>query len=251
MQEHSEDKAERILSIYKQLKQGKVVKKAPLSTSYGVSERTIQRDITDIQCFLQNQELKTGDIEEIIFDKRAGGYVLHTTNRRNLESKDILAVGKILLQSRALVKTELFPILFNLIKACSDNENQKMIEDLLRNEMHHYIELPHGKKLLDIIWSLEQAITEQNYVRVKYQKYRDTKTVEYKLKPVGIIYSDSYFCLTAYNDSISNNEFPNSTGTFPEQYRIDRFIEYEILEAHFRVPYSDRFEEGEFRKRME
>ena len=251
MQEHSEDKAERILSIYKQLKQGKVVKKAPLSTSYGVSERTIQRDITDIQCFLQNQEMKTGDIEEIIFDKRAGGYVLHTTNRRNLESKDILAVGKILLQSRALVKAELFPILFNLIKACSDSENQKIIEDLLQNEMHHYMELPHGKKLLDIIWNLEQAIIEQNYVHVKYQKYRDSKTVEYNLKPVGIIYLDSYFCLMAYNDSISNNEFPNSTGTFPEQYRIDRFIEYEILEEHFRVPYSDRFEEGEFRKKME
>ena len=32
MQEHSEDKAERILSIYTQLKQGKVVKKTPLST---------------------------------------------------------------------------------------------------------------------------------------------------------------------------------------------------------------------------
>lgn len=251
MQEHSEDKAERVLSIYTQLKQGKTIKKALLSMAYGVSERTIQRDITDIQCFLQNQELKTGEIEEIVFDKRAGGYILQTKYRRNLECKDILAVGKILLESQALVKEELFPILFNLMRICSDSENQKIIEDLLRNEMHHYVELQHGKKLLDIIWNLEQAIMAQKYVTVKYQKQRDGKIIEYKLKPVGIIFSESYFCLTAYSDDVPKNGFQNSMDTFPEIYRIDRFVEYEILEEHFRVPYSDRFEEGEFRKRLE
>ena len=49
----SEDKAGRILSIYTRLKQGKVIYKQEESIRYGVAERTIQRDIVDIQCFLE------------------------------------------------------------------------------------------------------------------------------------------------------------------------------------------------------
>ena len=59
VRDNSEDKAERILSIYTKLTQGKVINKAQQSHLYGVSERTIQRDIVDIQCFLQKPG--TGD----------------------------------------------------------------------------------------------------------------------------------------------------------------------------------------------
>ena len=38
---------------------------------------------------------------------------------------------------------------------------------------------------------------------------------------------------------------------FPTIYRIDRIAEYEILPEHFHVPYADRFQEGEFRKRIQ
>ena len=34
-------------------------------------------------------------------------------------------------------------------------------------------------------------------------------------------------------------------------YRIDRIEKYEILDEHFHVAYSDRFQEGEFRKRIQ
>ena len=95
VRDNSEDKAERILSIYTKLTQGKVINKAQQSHLYGVSERTIQRDIVDIQCFLQNQELETGEIQEITYSKRAGGYILQTKNRKCLDSKDVLVVGKI------------------------------------------------------------------------------------------------------------------------------------------------------------
>lgn len=47
VRDNSEDKAERILSIYTKLTQGKVINKAQQSHLYGVSERTIQRDIVD------------------------------------------------------------------------------------------------------------------------------------------------------------------------------------------------------------
>ena len=46
-------------------------------------------------------------------------------------------------------------------------------------------------------------------------------------------------------------EFENPDDLFPTIYRIDRIRSFEVLEEHFRVPYKDRFEEGEFRKRVQ
>ncbi len=126
-----------------------------------------------------------------------------------------------------------------------------MVEELLRNEMHHYTELRHGKKLLDKIWRLEKAIREQKYLNVKYKKQKNGEIMDRKLKPVGIMFSEFYFYLTAYIENASKEKFQNPDDAFPTIYRIDRLIEYFVLNEHFRIPYSDRFEEGEFRKRVQ
>lgn len=81
MEKESADKAERILSLYTRLKQGKVIYKERESETYQVSARTIQRDIADIQCFLQNQQAVSGEMEEIVFDKNVGGYVFQRVSR--------------------------------------------------------------------------------------------------------------------------------------------------------------------------
>ena len=38
---------------------------------------------------------------------------------------------------------------------------------------------------------------------------------------------------------------------FPTIYRIDRIKNLKVLNEHFSIPYRDRFEEGEFRKRIQ
>ena len=38
---------------------------------------------------------------------------------------------------------------------------------------------------------------------------------------------------------------------FPTIYRVDRIQGLKILDEHFKIPYKDRFEEGEFRKRIQ
>ena len=38
---------------------------------------------------------------------------------------------------------------------------------------------------------------------------------------------------------------------YPAIYRVDRISSLERLPEHFRVPYLDRFQEGEFRKRVQ
>lgn len=248
----TEDKAERVLAIFSQLKSGKIVYKSEESMKYGVSPRTIQRDISDIQCFMENQNAETGEVQEIVFDKKAGGYCLQTKVVNHLEIKEILAVCKVLLESRSLVKEELFPIIQKLLNTCNTSEERKFVKDLIGNEMHHYVELRHRKKLLDMLWALEETVKSQQYVKISYKKMKNQETVERKVKPVGIMFSEFYFYLTAYIEDIDKEKaFQNPDDSFPTIYRIDRIEKVEVMDEHFTVPYAERFEEGEFRKRVQ
>ena len=248
----AEDKSERILSIYSRLKEGKIINKSEEASKYSVATRTIQRDIADIQSFLQNCSSTTGEVQEIVFDKKKGGYRLETKYHSNLEPKEILAVGKILLESRALMKAELFPIIYKMLSLCSNEKDKKLIQDVLGNEMHHYIELHHGKKLLETLWTLEQAVNSQNYIVIRYKKSTTQEIVERKIKPVGIMFSEFYFYMTAYIDGVDKKKtFRNPDDPYPTIYRIDRLLDVRFLDEHFVVPYAERFEEGEFRKRIQ
>lgn len=72
MGNEAQDKAQRVLTIYSKLKHGKMIFKGAESRKYGVSARTIQRDIADIQAFLQEQENENGELREVVFDKEKG-----------------------------------------------------------------------------------------------------------------------------------------------------------------------------------
>ena len=252
MEKAADAKAERILSIYSRLKQGKFVYKAEESLKYDVAQRTIQRDLSDIQCFLNNQNNEAGEIQEIVFDRKAGGYRLETKRQNHLNEKELLAICKVLLDSRSLVKEEMFPIINKLISLGGEESTQKLLKDYVQNEMHHYVELQHHEKLLEKIWTLEDAVKTQKYIRIRYKRLKNQECVVRKVKPVGVMFSEFYFYLTAYIEDIDKKtHFQNPDDEYPTIYRIDRLQSIEVLEDHFSVPYAERFEEGEFRKRVQ
>lgn len=45
--------------------------------------------------------------------------------------------------------------------------------------------------------------------------------------------------------------FSNPDDTYPTIYRIDRMKKIYVTEEHFTVPYKNKFEEGEYRKRIQ
>ncbi len=252
MEHGLDDKSKRILSIYTRLREGRTIYKSQESADFGVNPRTIQRDLADIQGFLQDQVSETGEQQAVKYDRASGGYRLETVVERQLKPQELLTVCKILLESRALVKDELLPILHKLANACSGEEDRKLVREYISDEMHHYIELRHGKKLLERIWELERAVKEQRCIRVRYKKLKNQEEVVRRLKPVGVMFSEFYFYLTAFIEDIDRKkEFQNPDDPFPTIYRIDRLEEVEVLDEHFSVPYAERFEEGEFRKRVQ
>lgn len=76
--------------------------------------------------------------------------------------------------------------------------------------------------------------------------------VHRKVKPVAIMFSEYYFYLTAFiDDEDVRKDFDVLNDSFPTIYRIDRIKSLKVLDERFHIPYSSRFEEGEFRKRIQ
>lgn len=238
-------KSERLLQIYSKLVNGEVLRKKELAQHFRVTERSIQRDMEALRCFFTEQGL----LQDVVYDTRVRGYRLENSALRTLENSEILAVCKILLESRSMRKDEMLPILDKLISCCVPEQNKKEVQDLLANEKYHYIEPHHQQPVLNGLWELGQAIQHQQVIEIEYERMKEPRLVKRRVQPVGIMFSEYYFYLTAFLEDKEN--FENPDDLFPTIYRIDRIKSFRVLDEHFSVPYKDRFQEGEFRKRVQ
>jgi predicted DNA-binding transcriptional regulator YafY len=190
------------------------------------------------------RSVKTGIVQLLIYDKKAKGYRLIDNQNAKMTSGELLALCKILLESRSLTKEELFPLLEKVLENCESLENKRDIIALIANEKHHYIEPHHHVKIIDKIWNLGVAVRNQKYVEIEYKKLKGKDTVKRRVKPVGIMFSEYYFYLIAFIDD-REEESENKVELYPAIYRIDRIQNFNVLSKHFSIPYKGRFEEGE------
>ena len=252
MSEIKGDKIQRILQIYSKLLDGYVINKFEEAQVYGVNERSIQRDIDDIRNFLDADSERTGILNTVVYDRYEKGYRLETLYKIRLKNSEVLALCKILLDSRAFTKKEMVEMLDKLVTCCVPKKNQKIVQELIRNEEFHYVEPRHKSEFIDTMWNIGQAIRENRYIEIDYFREKDKKTVHRKVKPVAIMFSEYYFYLTAFiDDEEVRKNFDVLNDSFPTIYRIDRIKKLNILDERFHIPYSSRFEEGEFRKRIQ
>ena len=245
MEKASAVKSDRVLRIYFKLVQGEAFTKKELAQEFHVTERSIQRDLGALRCFLN--ELDAG--QEIVYDKVSCGYRIQDVAPQALSNSEILAVCKILLESRSMRKDEMLPVLDKLISRCVPEQNKKAVRELIANEKYHYIEPHHNKQILSGLWEIGQAVQRHQVMEIKYERLKEPKVVTRRVQPVGIMFSEYYFYLTAFLEDKAS--FDNPDDLFPTIYRIDRICSFKVLDEHFHVPYRDRFEEGEFRKRVQ
>lgn len=252
MENIKRDKIERVLGIYTKLMNGYLVSKAEEAVNYGVNERSIQRDIDDIRNYLESDSERAGCINSVIYDRIGKGYRLEQIYKMKFSNSEVLALCKILLDSRAFTKKEMTGMLDKLIACCVPKTNQHLVNDLISNEAFHYVEPKHKTKFIDTMWDIGQAIRGCDYIEVDYTRMKDRTVVKRKLKPVAIMFSEYYFYLTAFiDDENVRKDFDVINDSFPTIYRIDRIKNLRVLDEKFHIPYSSRFEEGEFRKRIQ
>ena len=240
-------KNQRVLDIYLRLLNNREVNRKKIALEYQVSERSIHRDISDLRNFL----ISTNNSAEIIYDDKSNSYVLVNEDNQKLNNSEILAVCKILLDSRAFLKDEMITIINKLMRQCIPIENYTKVSKLVENEKFHYMELCHKKSFINNIWEIGEAVQNQLKIEVEYKRM-DKKVVKRVIQPVGIMFSEYYFYLLGHIDNIDKEKyFANKDDIFPTIYRFDRIESYKILDEHFPVIYKNRFEEGEFRKRVQ
>lgn len=246
------DKVSRTLALYSRLVSGRTVKKSEAAQKFAVNERTIQRDIEDIRAFCQDEAAAGRTPREVVYDYQQKGYCLKGGREMKLSNGEILALCKILLDCRAFVKTEMDEMLKKVIACCVPEKNRALVTRLVNNEAFHYVEPRHRTSFLETMWQLGQAISQHQYVNVSYGRAKDHQVVTRRLKPLALLFSEYYFYLIAFIDDKELSKIYESVRDItPTIYRLDRIKSLTVEKEHFRIPYSRRFQEGEFRKRVQ
>lgn len=242
----------RILDIYTRLCEGKSINKAEEARRFSVNPRSIQRDIEDIRAFLHERSvMNSAQNKTVLYDRTKKGFLLEQEEGSLMSNSEILAVSKILLESRAFTKSEITNILDKIIAGCASQKDMKLVCELILNEKHHYVEIHHNSCIKDKLWDLGNDIRHCELVELSYEKQFPTKkTVKRIVQPVGILFSEYYFYLNAYIVEKQGDSYVQRYD-YPTIFRLDRITEYKEIGEKFKIPYSDRFEEGEFRKRVQ
>ena len=109
------DKNSRLLYLYEALICGEGLQKKEAAARFGVNERSIQRDIDCLRNFFAGQDPP----REILYNAKEQRYELTSAAETFLTCGELLAVCKILLDSRSMPKAEMDAILDKLLDRCT------------------------------------------------------------------------------------------------------------------------------------
>lgn len=246
-------KTQRILDIFTRLSEGKIIHKSEEAVKYGIDERSIQRDIDDMRTYLCNRKVENPtEDREIKYSRKEKGYVMTGLETQLMNNSEILAVSKILLESRAFTKKEIASILDKMIAGCVPVSNMKLVSELIANEKYHYVELHHKSCLQEKMWEIGNNIHNHQMMEITYERgLKNNETVKRIVEPIAIMFSEYYFYLIAFIVEKDKEGRYQHSYDYPAIYRIDRLKKFKPLADHYRITYTDRFEEGEFRKKIQ
>lgn len=111
--------------------------KEQLAVDFGVTEKTIQRDIDELRDYLDETSNSI-----IKFDRKEKRYVMEQMEREWLTNHEVMAICKIILESRAFCKSELEQLMKKLIHRVTPND-QHTIKEMILNEEFNYVPLQH------------------------------------------------------------------------------------------------------------
>lgn len=231
---NNSDKLERTLAIFFRAVRGEDLSVRRISDEYGVSTKTIARDIRDLKTFLAENRDMLG-YAELQYSYRRKAYFLKM--EEFLSDRELLALVKILIASRALNRGDMLSIV-NKIKCFSAPEDRKMLNNMLSREMYYYSavgsDVPH---VTDRLWQISRAIELKKEITIIYYKM-DRSEITRRIVPVSIMFSEYYFYLIAFHET--------ENGMTERFYRIDRIKE--VAEHRDAVMSRPQFNEGELRR---
>ena len=231
------EKTDRILEIFMRSLRGEAVKIQELANEYGVSSKSISRDISEIQNFLsEHRELMNN--AELNYSYKQKAYIL--SNDEFLKNKELFAIVEILIGSRSLNKEEILNIISKLKKFTTISDKTVM-ENIIRKEVYHYHEVKSDcPSVIDNLWRIINAIESKKMITITYFKMNRDE-VKHKIKPVAVMFSEYYFYMIAYKSDDKNFK--------PIYFRIDRISAITEHREKFQLEKKYDFDEGDLREK--
>ena len=197
MVDSQQGKGYRVLSMFDRLMDGQGINKKQEALTHQVGEKTIQRDIDEIRTYLEKAKLD---------------YHL-----QYVRTEKVLVIVKILIASKALVKSDIGEIVNQLLSRVADDQ-------LLLNEKIVYEDIHQNKSLLSLIWGISTAIQKRKVITIDYLQEGEAIPTTKILKPLAVIFSTHYFYLIGDNQET------------PTVYRMDRIQHFREMTIHFEFP---------------
>ncbi len=233
------NKKGRMLEIFYRLLRGERISVKDIAGDYGVSSKSISRDIAEIKAFLSEARDLVGNAE-LKYSQSSKHHYLEFDDF--LLNKELLAVIKMMIGARGFSKEELTGII-DKMKKFTTHHDREVMDSLVAKELYHYNEVKNDcDSVVDVIWKLTKSIDEQREISVSYYKM-SRELVERRIKLIAILFSDYYFYLVAYRSDIDDWK--------PLFYRVDRVVGIVEHRSFFDLPRDHNFNEGEMRNKIQ
>ena len=223
---------ERLLTIFLRLQFGTPLVKKQLAQEFMVSEKTIQRDFSLLRYILSSCHNYSGDL---IYSRKTNKYCL--SSKSIFSKKDILVISKILLENRALNRTEIDSLLKKLL-VLVPGDDQKKIEKIIGSEKLNYAPLTDQQDRIEKIWNLSETILHEQVLDIIYLKPYSESSKKQTVLPVSLYYDRHYFYLVVY-------QLKYETYITLRVDRIQSWSHSDIEKPS--ISYRDKFRDGDIR----
>ena len=227
----------RILEIFFRSLRGEDISVQKLADEYGVSTKSISRNIADLKAFLADNRELVGNTE-LEYSHRDKCYRLFM--EEFLSSKELFALLEVMIGARAFSREELLLLVEKLKRFTTGDDKQKLSE-LIRKELYHYAEVKHDcESVQDRLWQVVNCITDKKEITIDYYRM-DRKWVTHRLRPASVMFTDYYFYLIAFATQGNTEK--------PYYFRLDRIKNITEHRQNFTTDNIPNFDEGLLRKR--
>ena len=230
-------KQERILEIFFRSLRGEGVSVQKLADEYGVSTKSITRDMNDLKAFLADHRDLVGNTE-LQYSHQDKCYYLYM--EEFLTNKEMFALIEVIIGVRAFSKKELL-ILTDKLRRFTTVEERSKLNELIRKELYHYSEVKHDcDSVQETLWKLADCITEKREITIEYYRSDRARRV-YRLRPASLMFADHYFYLVAFKTEEETEK--------PFYFRVDRIKHITEHRRQFLPDGIHEFDEGLLRER--
>ena len=228
---------DRALEIFFRGLRGEDISVQRLADAYGVSTKSITRNINDLKNFLADHRELVGQTR-LQYSYQDKCYRLYMDEL--LSSKELFALVEVMIGARAFSKEELLGLTGKLRRFTTPEDRAKLNE-LVRKEIYHYPAVKHDcESVQESLWQLVNCISEKREISVDYYRM-DRKWVTHRLRPVSVMFTDYYFYLIAFLTEGKTEK--------PYYFRVDRIRGITVHRKKFTAEETPAFDEGQLRQR--